>query len=70
MTSLRVAVLALFYESVKSGTKTKEIENNNSNNKLDKQKKTTNPSKIDAICAQNIWNFIFMLGFSIFIEGQ
>jgi len=28
--------------------------------------KTTTPSKIDAICAQNVWKFIFMLGFSLF----
>ena len=38
------------------------------NNKLDKQSKTTNPSKIDAICAQNVWNF--MLDASTFIEDQ
>ena len=38
--------------------------------KLDKQNKTTNSSKIDAICAQNVWKFIFMLDFSIFIVDQ
>ena len=44
MTSLRVTVLALFYESVKRGTKTKEMDkiNNNNNNKLGKRNKTTN----------------------------
>jgi len=67
---IRVTVLALFYESVKRRTKTKKIErknnNNNKNNKLEKINKTTNPSKIDAICAQNVWKFIFMLDISIF----
>ena len=33
-------------------------------------KPQTNPSKIEAICAQNVWNLIFTLDFSIFIEDQ
>ena len=37
---------------------------------MDKQSKTTNPSNIEAICPQNVWNFIFVLEFSIFIEEQ
>ena len=65
--SLIVTVLALFYESVKSGAATKEIKNNN---KLDKGNITTHPSKIYTICGQNVCNFIFMLGFSIFIKDQ
>ena len=73
-TSLRFTVLALFYESVERGTKTTGIlrksKKNNNNNNLGKQSKATNTSKIEAICAHNVWNFIFMLEFSIFIEEQ
>ena len=55
-------------ESVKRGTKTKEIKKKttNNNNKLDKRNKTTDPSKIGVICAQNVWQLIFMLDFSTF----
>ena len=50
-TSLRVTVLVLFYESVKSGMKTKEIENNNNNNnKLDKRNKTSNHKPVKNWC--------------------
>ena len=64
---IRVTVLALFYESVKRRTKSKKIENNNNNNNnLDKINKTANPSKINAICAQHLWKFIFMLDITIF----
>ena len=62
-TSLRVTVLALFYESVKSGTKTKEIENSNSNKKLDKRNKTTNPSEIDAILRPECMELFFYAWF-------
>jgi len=40
------------------------------NNKFDKINKTTNSSKIDAICTQNAWKFSFMLDFSIFRTGK
>jgi len=60
-------------ESGKSRAKTNKVDNkkhnnnnNNNNNKLDKINKTTNPSKIDAICAQNVCKFILKLDFSIF----
>ena len=59
----RVTVLALFYESVNRLTETRKEHDNK--NKLDKRIKTTNPSKIDAICAQDMWKFNFMLDFSI-----
>ena len=36
----------------------------NDNNEMGKRKKTTNLSKIAAICAQNVWEFIFLLDFS------
>jgi len=58
--------LLCFIEPVKRRTKTKKIEKKKHNGKLDKINKTTNLSKIDAICAQNVWKFIFMLDFSIF----
>jgi len=64
--SLRVTILALFYEPVERRTKTKKIKKKQQhNNKLDKINKTTNSSKIAAICAQNVYKFIFMLDFSI-----
>ena len=53
MTSLRVTVLALFYESVKRGTNTIRKSKKNNYNKLDKRSKTTILSKIEAICTQN-----------------
>ena len=67
MTSPRVTVLALFYESVNRLMETKEIKKkkHDSKNKLDKRIKTTNPPKIDAICAQDTWKFNSMLDFSI-----
>jgi len=46
--------------------KNRKKKHNNNNNKLDKINKTTNPSKIDAICTQNVWKLIFMLDFNIF----
>ena len=62
-TSLKATVLALFYESVKRGTKTKEIDTTTTT----KWTKTTNkPVKNWS----NVWNFIFMLDFSIFIEDH
>ena len=58
MTSPRVTVLALFYESVNRLIETKEIKKrHDSKNKLDKRIKTTNPPKVDAICAQDTWKF-------------
>jgi len=63
--SLRITVLAFFYESVKRRTKTKKIER-----KKDKINNTTNPSKIDAICAQNVCKVIFMLDYSILRTGK
>ena len=66
-TSPRVTVLALCYEAVNRLTETKKIEKKKHEhiNKLDKTIKTTNPSKIDAICTQDMWKFNFMLDFSI-----
>ena len=58
-TSLRVTVLALFYKSFKRGTKTIRKSKKNINNKLDKRSKTTNPSNIEAICAQNVMELYF-----------
>ena len=52
-----------------TGLKDIEKKNNNNKNKLDKRIKTTNPSKIDAICAQDMWKFNFMLDFSITRKG-
>ena len=71
MTSPRVTVLALFYESVNRLMETKEIKKkHDSNNKLDKRIKTTNPPKIDAICTQDTWKFNSMLDFSIFMTSK
>ena len=69
-TSLRVTVLASFNESAERGTKTIRESKKKKNNKLDKRSKTTNLSKIEAICAQNVWNFIFMLEFSYLLRSS
>ena len=79
--SPRVTALALFYESVKGGTETKEIETTTAttttattttttttttNWTTELKPQATNPSKLDTICAQDVWKFIFMLNFSVF----
>ena len=66
--SPRVTALALFYESVKGGTETKEIETTTTTTNWTTELKpqATNPSKLDTICAQDVWKFIFMLNFSVF----
>ena len=57
--------LLCFMNQLRGEQKLRKKKKNNIN-KLHKRNKTTNASKIDAISAQNVWEFIFMLDFSIF----
>ena len=62
MTSPRVTVLALFYESVNRLMETKEIKKkHDSKNKLDKRIKTTNPPKIDQLAPRICGSLILCL---------
>ena len=70
MTSLRVTVLALFYESVKRGTKTIRKSKKTATTNWTNAVKPQTRQIFEAICAQKVWNFIFVLKFSIFIEEQ
>ena len=63
MTSPRVTVLSLSYESV---NRLMETARTNWTKKI----KTTNLPKIDAICAQDTWKFNSMLDFSIFMTSK
>ena len=69
-TSLRVTVLALFYESVKRGTKTIRKSKKTTTTNWKNEVKPQPREKLKQYCAENVWNFIFMLEFSIFIEEQ
>ena len=59
--------LLCFMDQLRGERRLKKSKKQQQQNELKPQ---TNPSKIQAICAQNVWNFIFMLDFSIFNVDQ